>query len=215
MNSKNRILNRDGFTAVLAPYRMVLGLTCLMSLALTGCPGPNQPMTDSGMPPDDGGMPPPDSDVPPPDSGMPPDDGGTDAGMVGECTPSMMEMRVTPPCDPDTRTGAGTGPTGLEEFVGPGTGWASSSGSCLTGQGPDAMGRILLEMACNETRNVDPYYGLFYYDRDGLWYANWQNRATQEHARMSFDSETGHDIATIELFHAGEDTPYQTVIAAR
>jgi hypothetical protein len=282
MTNYDRILNRGGFAAALAPHRMVLGLICLMSLALTGCPGPQQPGTDSGTPPDDGGMPPVDGWNPAHDSGMPPDDGGaacassnadcgdsessrvgciphnggtvcaprcamlddgseiigycedrfpgtwcTEATPVdrqpgrycvptdGICTDEMMRDRITPPCDPDTRTGAGTGPTGLEGYVGSGMRWFSPRSGCDTGMGPDAMSRIELYMLCGENTGIEPYRGIYYYDRDGLWYANYQNRATQEWSRMSFDLETGHDVATIELFHAGEDTPYQTVVAAR
>jgi hypothetical protein len=134
-----------------------------------------------------------------------------------ECTPSMMEMRVTPPCDPDTRTGAGSGPTGLEGYVGSGMSWFSPSAGCDTGMGPDAMSRIELYMHCGENAGIDPYRGIYYYDRDGLWYANYQNRATQEWSRMSFEihPEFGPQCATIELFHAGEDVPYQTFMACR
>ncbi len=200
----------------LFPGGFAAAFLCLVML--TGCPGP-MPMPDTGTPPDpDSGMPPDeDAGTDPPDTGTPPLDGGTDAGMVDECTPDMMSMRVTPPCDPDTRTGAGTGPTGLEGFVGPGAGWMTSGGGCSTGQGPGPMDRILLEMACNENRDINPYLGLYYYDRDGLWYANYQNRATQEWSRMSFDIHPtfGPQSATVELFHAGEETPYQTLFVTR
>jgi hypothetical protein len=203
---------------ILFPGGFAAAFLCLVML--TGCPGP-MPGTDAGMPPDDdGGMPLDDGDVPPPDSGMPPDDdGGTDAGMVDECTPSMMEMRVTPPCDPDTRTGAGSGPTGLEGYVGPSTSWFSPRGGCGSGlaESPDSMSRIMLEMGCGENATIEPYRGLYYYDRDGLWYANYQNRATQEWSRMSFDihPEFGPQSASVELFHAGEDVPYLTFMVTR
>lgn len=208
MTNYDRILNPGGFAAALAPHRMVLGLICLVML--TGCPGP-MPGTDSGMPPDDdGGMPPNDADVPPPDSGMPPDDGGTDPdGGMGDCTDEMMRDRITPPCDPDTRTGAGTGPTGLESWVG-GT-WYSPSGSCGTNMIRDAMDRILLEMVCNENGDIPPYYGYYYFDLDGDWYANYQNRATQEWSHLRVDPGP---IAVVELFHAGETTPYLTFSAS-
>ncbi len=213
MTKKNRILFPGGFAAALTLHRMVAGLICLASL-LTGCPGPMQPV-DTGMPPDnDGGMPLDDADVPPPDAWNPPRDGGMDVpdtGTVGDCTPEMMRDRVTPPCDPDTRTGAGTGPTGLEGFVGFGMTWFSPSGSCGTNMIRDAMDRILLEMVCNENGDIPPYYGIYYYDLDGDWYANYQNRATQEWSHLRVDPGP---IAVVELFHAGEDTPYQTFMAA-
>lgn len=199
MTNYDRILSPGGFAAA---------LICLVML--TGCPGP-MPGTDSGMPPDsDGGMPLDDGSIPPPDAHMPPDGGMDvpDTGM-GDCTPDMMRDRVTPPCDPDTRTGAGTGPTGLEGFVG--SSWFSSSGSCLTNMITDSMGRIMLELPCNENRNIDPYYGVYYYDLDGDWYANYQNRATQEWSHLRVDPGP---IAVVELFHAGETTPYLTFSAS-
>ncbi len=203
MTKKNRNLFPGGFAAA---------LICLASL-LTGCPGPMQPV-DTGMPPDnDGGMPLDDADVPPPDAWNPPRDGGMDApdtGM-GDCTPEMMRDRVSPPCDPDTRTGPGTGPTGLEGWVGPDSGWFSPSGSCGTGLGADSMDRIGLGMGCIENGDIAPYYGVYIYDRDGDWYANYQNRATQEWSHLRVDPGP---IAVVELFHAGEETPYLTFMAS-
>lgn len=196
-NNRNLILG-GGFVAVLA-------------LFLMGCPGP-MPGTDTGTPPDDGGMP-PDSDVPPPDSGMPPDDGGMNPdGGMSDCTDEMMRDRVTPPCDPDIPEGIGpgTGPTGMEDFIGLGTEWYSPSGLCTTDLGSDPMGRIWLLMYCPEFAS---FGGLFYYGADGRWYYNRRNGHRQDSAELELDPT--RSVATGTLFRAGEETPYQTVTAAR
>ncbi len=202
MDTTNRILNRSGFAAAL--------ICCFF---VSAC-GPNGG-SDSGM--NDAGTPPGDSGPDMPDAYVPPDvDGGDltpDTGTEPACTDVMMEMRVTPPCDPDTRTGAAPGPTGMEEFVGSGNEWRSASGVCFAGMETDSMGRVGLGMACAGEPIVEPYGDIFYYDLDGLWYANWQNRATQESARMSINA--AHDAATKERFHPGEDVPYETVIVRR
>jgi hypothetical protein len=193
-------------------------VAALTLLLLSAC-GPGGGHDDSGQPiPDagpmaDGGVDMPDANVPPGDSGDMMPDLGTDGG-VDECTAEMLLNRVTPPCDPDTRTGAAPGPTGLEGLVGPGTRWFDGTSNCTTNTGVDAMGRVWLVMECGAYGTVPAsFVATFYYDLDGLWYANWRNRAQQMSARIGFDS--GRSVATIELFHAEESAPYLIVVATR
>ena len=203
----------------LTPGSFMAALTCLV---LAACGGPTP--ADSGMMPDpdaymadgDGGMPMDDAYVPPDhDSGMPDVDAGMDAGEMTTCTSDMMVNRVSPPCDPDTPEGVGpgTGPTGLEGHIGPGHSW-NSPGTFETGADwlSDPMGRIGISMPVIEA-GAEPYIGWFYYGADGIWYANWRNRAlpgTQgNHARITFSAD--HMTATLEVFDGGSDTPSMTV----
>jgi hypothetical protein len=206
-STKNRILVLGG------------GHVAALTLLLLSACGPGGGHDDSGQPiPDAGpmadeGVDMPDANVPPGDSGDMMPDLGTDAG-VDECTAEMLLNRVTPPCDPDTRTGAAPGPTGMEGLVGPGMRWFDGTEDCTTNTGADAMGRVWLVMACSAYGTVDaPFVGTFYYDLDGKWYFNWKNRSQQVSARMSFDTE--HRVATIELFHAVESVPYLIVTSSR
>lgn len=126
------------------------------------------------------------------------------------CSPEMMRDRVSPPCDPDTRTGAGTGPTGLEEFARSGVAWFSSiSGtSCtvrLLDTSFDSMGRIALYVGCENEDLIEPYLGVFYLDRDGCFYANAKNGDTQEWARACVEPGP---ILRVERMHGGETVPH-------
>lgn len=203
MNTIRSFLNPGGFSAA---------LICLF-VAACGPNGGNSPADggDAGTPPGDGSMDMPDRYVPPgEDGGDPTPDAGTDSGMTAECTAEMMATRVSPPCDPDTPEdlGPGTGPTGMESFVGAGHTWTSGSGDCADGMETDSMGRIGLLMGCLEA-NQSPYFGLFYYSTDGNWYANWRNRALPgdqgNHARIVFDAD--HLGGMMEIIPGGSDVP--------
>lgn len=211
-NTNNRFLHLgSGLVAVL----------CFLSFSACGGPGSGN-QTDAGPMPDDGGLPPPpDAGMPPPDSGIPDGDAGMtpdggvpdpDGGMA--CTSDMLLMRVSPPCDPDTPEGVGqgSGPTGIEGHIGPGHTWNSPTGGFSTATATDSMGRIGINMRCDES-DIAPYNGLFYFATDGNWYANWRNRLVTgvqgNHARIVFAAD--HRTATLEVFDGGSDVPSATV----
>ncbi len=212
MNTIRGFLNPGGFAAVLA---------CLFVLACGNPPGMDSGHSDAGPPPGDTGPDiTPDAYVPPDvDAGMPVDTGVMDdAGTGMECTPTMMEARISPPCEPDLPVGLtpdnASMPAACRTTL-DGDRWAGtldcSGGGSTYFLDPSPMGLIEIYIGC---ATGIPFEGIYHYGRDNVFYANWKNAGlvgeAGNHARLTVNPAcTG---ATVEVFYGGNltDTPDQT-----
>ncbi|MCC6563582.1 hypothetical protein IT087_01685 [Candidatus Uhrbacteria bacterium] len=206
MNSKNRILNRGGFTAA------------LICLFVSAC-GPNGGM-DSGMMTDAG---PPMGDSGPditPDAYVPPDvDGGMpDSGTVPTCSAAEVEAR-TPGCGAqyDLLTGMSYDDAAmLAECMTTLSGsWATTgAGGCPVALfREEGTNHLILSLDCFGSIDA-PYWGQYRLAPDGRFLGNCGNRdLTGEAGNCGILTPTAN-CRTLngEFYRGGETVPYRTQV---